>query len=100
MVMTISQGGTGSGGSGDAIRKIYQALYGVDDKGAIDNGKALLPTPQTALPKFNPDGTAILQQAAYVSQAPAPASSMPGADLLAVEPSGASSRFTNGKGRA
>jgi penicillin-binding protein 2 len=58
VVMTISQAGTGSGGSGDAVRRIYQALYGVDDKGGIDNTKALLPTPQAELPKFNPDGTA------------------------------------------
>ncbi|MEU4296105.1 penicillin-binding protein 2 [Kitasatospora aureofaciens] len=79
VVMTISQGGTGSGGSGDAIRRIYQALYGVDDKGNIDNGKALLPAPQADLPKFNPDGTAIIKPAAYtvdpaqgsVAQAPA-----------------------------
>ncbi|MGW1174175.1 penicillin-binding protein 2 [Kitasatospora sp. NPDC002543] len=71
VVMTISQGGTGSGGSGDAIRRIYQALYGVDDKGAIDNGKALLPAPQAELPKFNPDGTAIIKPVAYgVDQAP------------------------------
>ncbi|MFD8480789.1 penicillin-binding protein 2 [Kitasatospora sp. NPDC059673] len=61
VVMTISQGGTGSGGSGDSVRRIYQALYGVDDKGNVDNAKALLPKPQAELPKFNPDGTAILQ---------------------------------------
>ena len=65
VVMTISQGGTGSGGSGDAIRRIYQALYGVDDKGNIDNGKALLAKPQAELPKFGPDGTAIVKQASY-----------------------------------
>lgn len=70
--MTISQGGTGSGGSGDAVRRIYQALYGVDDKGNVDNGKALLPTPQGELPKFNPDGTAIIKPASYTA-APAPA---------------------------
>ncbi|WP_188305460.1 penicillin-binding protein 2 [Streptomyces sp. CBMA123] len=65
VVMTISQGGTGSGGSGDAVRRIYQALYGVDDKGNIDNSKALLPAPQGELPKFNPDGTAIIKPASY-----------------------------------
>ncbi len=96
VVMTISQGGTGSGGSGDAIRKIYQALYGVDDKGGIDPAKALLPTPQTELPKFNPDGTAILKQAAYASPPPAPATAAAYADLLAVEPN----RGTNGRSRA
>ncbi|AUG77210.1 penicillin-binding protein [Kitasatospora sp. MMS16-BH015] len=65
VVMTISQGGTGSGGSGDSVRRIYQALYGVDDKGNIDNSKALLPKPQAELPKFNPDGTAILKPASF-----------------------------------
>ncbi|MEV6976783.1 penicillin-binding protein 2 [Kitasatospora sp. NPDC093806] len=63
VVMTISQGGTGSGGSGDAVRRIYQALYGVDDKGNIDQGKALLAKPQAELPKFNPDGTAVIKPA-------------------------------------
>ncbi|GAA1259556.1 penicillin-binding protein 2 [Kitasatospora nipponensis] len=89
VVMTISQGGTGSGGSGDAVRRIYQALYGVDDKGNIDNGKALLPSPQSDLPKFNPDGTAIIKPVAYTvdaAPAPAPASTALYADLLAVEP--------------
>ncbi|MFJ3215245.1 penicillin-binding protein 2 [Kitasatospora sp. NPDC086801] len=76
VVMTISQGGTGSGGSGDAIRRIYQALYGVDDKGNIDNGKALLPVPQAELPKFNPDGTAIVKPAAYTVD-PAQAAAAP-----------------------
>ncbi|PYC77073.1 penicillin-binding protein 2 [Streptomyces tateyamensis] len=96
VVMTISQAGTGSGGSGDAVRKIYQALYGVDDKGAIDNGKALLPTPQTKLPTFNPDGTAQLQQASYTVDYPTPAPAQPAfaADLLAVEPR------TTGRSRA
>ncbi|WP_431678525.1 penicillin-binding protein 2 [Kitasatospora sp. KL5] len=65
VVMTMSQAGTGSGASGDAVRRIYQALYGVDDKGTIDNGKALLPKPQAELPKFNPDGTAIIKQASF-----------------------------------
>ncbi|MDY0815120.1 penicillin-binding protein 2 [Kitasatospora purpeofusca] len=69
VVMTISQGGTGSGGSGDAIRRIYQSLYGVDDKGNIDQGKALLPKPQAELPKFNPDGTAIIKPASFDASA-------------------------------
>ncbi|MGW7551773.1 penicillin-binding protein 2 [Streptomyces rimosus] len=57
IVMTISQGGTGSGSAGPAVRKIYNALYGVDDKGKIDESKALLPRPQTGLPKILGDGT-------------------------------------------
>ncbi|GGS72263.1 MULTISPECIES: penicillin-binding protein 2 [Streptomyces] len=57
IVMTISQGGTGSGASGPAVRNIYDALYGVSDDGDIDPKKALLPTPQKTLPKVKTDGT-------------------------------------------
>ncbi|GAA2389331.1 penicillin-binding protein 2 [Streptomyces glaucosporus] len=57
IVMTISQGGTGSGASGPAVRNIYDALYGVDDEGRIHKDKALLPKPQKELPEINPDGT-------------------------------------------
>jgi penicillin-binding protein 2 len=64
VVMTISQGGTGSGGAGPAVRNIYSALYGVQPNNTIDPKKALLATPQTELPTFAADGT-VLQQAAY-----------------------------------
>ncbi|MDH6551297.1 penicillin-binding protein 2 [Streptomyces sp. SAI-133] len=57
IVMTISQGGTGSGASGPAVRNIYDALYGVSDDGTIDKKNALLPTPQKSLPKVRTDGT-------------------------------------------
>ncbi|MFC8919635.1 penicillin-binding protein 2 [Streptomyces sp. NPDC057116] len=57
IVMTISQGGTGSGASGPAVRNIYDALYGLDDSGNQDLKRALLPKPQAALPKIQPDGT-------------------------------------------
>ncbi|RST16717.1 penicillin-binding protein 2 [Streptomyces sp. WAC05374] len=57
IVMTISQGGTGSGASGPAVRNIYDALYGLDDAGNQDLKRALLPKPQAALPKIQPDGT-------------------------------------------
>jgi penicillin-binding protein 2 len=57
VVMTISQGGTGSGASGPAVRNIYNALYGVSPDGDIDRKKALLPTPQKSLPKVKVDGT-------------------------------------------
>ncbi|MER6777310.1 MULTISPECIES: penicillin-binding protein 2 [unclassified Streptomyces] len=56
IVMTISQGGTGSGASGPAVRKIYEAMYGLDEKGGQDLSKALLPKPQTALPAIRPEG--------------------------------------------
>ncbi|MFD3942387.1 penicillin-binding protein 2 [Streptomyces sp. NPDC058579] len=57
IVMTISQGGTGSGASGPAVRNIYDALYGLDDAGNQDLKRALLPKPQTALPKIQTDGS-------------------------------------------
>ncbi|MFJ9035819.1 penicillin-binding protein 2 [Streptomyces sp. NPDC102406] len=57
IVMTISQGGTGSGASGPAVRKIYDALYGLDGNGKQDLKKALLPEPQKALPKIGSDGS-------------------------------------------
>ncbi|WP_327236654.1 penicillin-binding protein 2 [Streptomyces sp. NBC_01317] len=56
IVMTISQGGTGSGASGPAVRKIYEAMYGLDLKGKQNLKKALMPQPATALPKIGPDG--------------------------------------------
>jgi len=57
VVMTIAQAGTGSGASGEAVRNIYSALYGVQADGSIDKKKALLPTPQKGLPKVRTDGT-------------------------------------------
>ncbi|MER6525206.1 penicillin-binding protein 2 [Streptomyces sp. NPDC001508] len=57
VIMTIAQAGTGSGASGEAVRNIYNALYGVQADGSTDNKKALLPTPQKGLPKVRTDGT-------------------------------------------
>ncbi|MEW1724013.1 penicillin-binding protein 2 [Streptomyces sp. NPDC093109] len=57
IVMTISQGGTGSGASGPAVRKIYEAMYGLDQEGKQNLKKALMPTPAKALPKIQPDGS-------------------------------------------
>ncbi|MEV7125923.1 penicillin-binding protein 2 [Streptomyces sp. NPDC093260] len=57
VIMTISQAGTGSGASGEAVRNIYSALYGVQANGSVDNKRALLPTPQKSLPKIQADGT-------------------------------------------
>ncbi|GAA4801438.1 penicillin-binding protein 2 [Streptomyces ziwulingensis] len=57
IVMTISQGGTGSGASGPAVRNMYDALYGVSDDGTIDPKRALLSQPQQSLPKVKKDGT-------------------------------------------
>ncbi|GGN55259.1 penicillin-binding protein 2 [Streptomyces albiflavescens] len=57
VIMTIAQAGTGSGASGEAVRNIYSALYGVAADGSIDKSKALLPTPQKGLPKIQKDGS-------------------------------------------
>nr|WP_078876542.1 penicillin-binding protein 2 [Streptomyces sp. 150FB] len=56
IVMTISQGGTGSGASGPAVRKIYEAMYGLDANGKQHLDKAMLPKPRAALPAIQPDG--------------------------------------------
>jgi penicillin-binding protein 2 len=68
VIMTIAQAGTGSGASGEAVRHIYSALYGVSDDGTINQKNALLPTPQKSLPKIQTDGTI---QAPKVSKDPA-----------------------------
>ncbi|MFF5859110.1 penicillin-binding protein 2 [Streptomyces sp. NPDC012751] len=57
VIMTIAQAGTGSGASGEAVRNIYSALYGVQGDGSVDDKKALLPQPQQDLPKVRADGT-------------------------------------------
>ncbi|MFD7706675.1 penicillin-binding protein 2 [Streptomyces sp. NPDC059786] len=57
VIMTISQAGTGSGASGEAVRNIYSAMYGVQKDGSIDSKKALLPTPEKDLPKVKSDGS-------------------------------------------
>jgi penicillin-binding protein 2 len=57
VIMTIAQAGTGSGASGEAVRHIYNALYGVSADGTVDKKNALLPTPQKGLPKVRKDGT-------------------------------------------
>lgn len=82
IVMTISQGGTGSGGSGPAIRKIYEAMYGVQTDGSVDGSKALLPHPQRALPKIGADGN-IVQASAPLALPSAPASDPADGSVLA-----------------
>ncbi|WP_314175185.1 penicillin-binding protein 2 [Streptomyces winkii] len=56
VVMTISQGGTGSGASGPAVRNIYNAIYGVNSDGEVDEKAALLPHPEEGLPKVDGHG--------------------------------------------
>lgn len=58
VVMMISQAGTGSGATGEGVRSIWEALYGVDgDK--VNEGKALIPgvTQPATLPTFGDDGS-------------------------------------------
>ncbi|NUU20501.1 MAG: penicillin-binding protein 2 [Streptomycetaceae bacterium] len=87
VVMMVSQGGTGSGTSGPSVRKIYDALYGVDDKGNIDPAKALMPAPPAQLPQIQPDGNIV--PASYIVDAPGvPAPGAPPA-AVAVDATGA-----------
>jgi penicillin-binding protein 2 len=58
VVMMVSQGGTGSGTSGPAVRKIYEALYGVHGE-AVRPTTSLIPgvRPPLELPVFASDGS-------------------------------------------
>jgi penicillin-binding protein 2 len=57
VLMMVTQAGTGSGTSGPAVRKIWEALYGVHGMD-VDKEKALLPhaRPPHGLPVFADDG--------------------------------------------
>jgi penicillin-binding protein 2 len=58
VVMMVSQAGTGSGTSGPAVRKIWEALYGITGE-EVDSRKAVIPgvTPPRRLPVFTSDGS-------------------------------------------
>jgi penicillin-binding protein 2 len=58
LVMMVTQGGTGSGTSGPAVRKIWETLYGVRGT-AVNREKAAQPgaRPPHGLPRFLPDGS-------------------------------------------
>ncbi len=58
VVMMISQGGTGSGSTGDGIRAIWEALYGVSGE-TVDTARALIPgvVAPARLPSFRRDGS-------------------------------------------
>jgi len=58
VVMMVSQGGTGSGTSGPAVRKIWETLYGVRGD-EVRRDKAAEPgaRPPRSLPRFMPDGS-------------------------------------------
>ncbi len=58
VVMMVSQGGTGSGTSGPAIRTIYETLYGIDgDKVRSEDSAIPGVVPPTRLPVFAEDGS-------------------------------------------
>lgn len=60
IVMTISQAGTGSGASGTAVRRIYEAMYGIKkDSPDIDPKKGIMTAPVTKLPKISEDGSVV-----------------------------------------
>lgn len=58
VIMMVSQGGTGSGTSGPAVRKIWESLYGVDGMN-VNPTRSVIPgvTPPAGLPTFTKDGT-------------------------------------------
>lgn len=58
VVMMVSQGGTGSGTSGPAIRKIWEQLYGVEGT-EVQRSKAAIPGTRSpeGLPTFARDGS-------------------------------------------
>jgi penicillin-binding protein 2 len=58
VIMHVSQGGTGSGTSGESVRKIWEALYGVHGT-RVDTRSAVQPGahPPQGLPVFGPDGS-------------------------------------------
>ncbi|OIV37737.1 penicillin-binding protein 2 [Mangrovactinospora gilvigrisea] len=58
VVMTVSQGGYGFATSGFSVRKVYDALYGVQKDGSVDDKKALMPHGEpSTLPDVKHDGT-------------------------------------------
>jgi penicillin-binding protein 2 len=58
VLMMVTQGGTGSGTSGPFVRRIWEALYGVDGS-SVDTRRALIPgvVEPERLPAFQPDGS-------------------------------------------
>ncbi len=57
VVTMIEQAGTGSGAAGDAVRRIWEALYGIDGE-RVRPERALIPgvEPPKGLPVFRTDG--------------------------------------------
>jgi penicillin-binding protein 2 len=83
VVMMINQGGTGSGTSGPGVKKIYQALFGVQGD-SVDPAKSVLVggTLPTSLPTVRKDGTVIVNgsSASRSSDNPSAAATTPAAE--------------------
>ncbi|MCF8539864.1 MAG: hypothetical protein K9G12_06245, partial [Candidatus Nanopelagicales bacterium] len=61
VVMMVTQGGTGSKTSGPSVRKIYEALFGVNGSTVNPNRSVLVGgTPSKKLPVIRPDGTPVV----------------------------------------
>jgi penicillin-binding protein 2 len=60
IVMMVTQGGTGSKTSGPSVRKIYEALFGINGT-TVDPNKSVLigGAPSKTLPVIRPDGTPV-----------------------------------------
>jgi penicillin-binding protein 2 len=58
VVMMVSQGGTGSGTSGPAVRAIWESLYGINGT-TVSPSQSAIPgvTPPSGLPTFMDDGS-------------------------------------------
>jgi penicillin-binding protein 2 len=74
VVMMVTQGGTGSGTSGPAVRKIWEALYGVRGM-KVNTSRAALPDarPPSGLPVFARDGEILPPMARAEESAAGPA---------------------------
>ena len=61
VVMMISQAGTGSGSSGDAVRAIWNALYGIDANNQVNRARSVIPGVllPNSLPIFTGDGSVL-----------------------------------------
>jgi penicillin-binding protein 2 len=60
IVMMVAQGGTGSKTSGPSVRKIYEALFGVDGTSVNPNKSVFIGgAPSKELPVIRPDGTPV-----------------------------------------
>ena len=58
VVMMVSQGGTGSGTSGPAVRAIWESLYGITGTTVTPSASAIAGvTPPSGLPTFMDDGS-------------------------------------------